>query len=88
MEIFICIVISTISLYLTIKTRKELKEKCASESYECKNVVNQRVLTAVKNFDKKGKQIIYAAVKLEGDELEHVLINLQDYSEITAEGEL
>lgn len=88
MELFICVVLSAVSMYFSVKTRKELKERRASESYECKNVVNQRVLQAVKNFDKKGKQIVYAVVKLEGDELEHVLLNLQDLSEITAEDEL
>lgn len=78
------IILAIISIVLSIKTMKAVKEQRASTSPECKNALNQRVLTTVKQYDKKGKQIVYCVVKLDGEELEHVIVNIQDFSEISA----
>lgn len=78
------IILAIISMVLSIKTMKAVKEQRASTSPECKNALNQRVLTTVKQYDKKGKQIVYCVVKLDGEELEHVIVNIQDFSVISA----
>lgn len=78
------IVLSCISLGISFALAKRLKQVSASAPSECKNALNARVVSAVKQYDKKGKQIVYCAVKLDGEELEHVLVNIQDLSSISA----
>lgn len=85
---FIAFVLSCISFALSLKLIKQLKQGTASAQTECKNALNARVVQSVKQYDKKGKQIVYCVVKLDGEELEHVLVNIQDLSLISpAEGE-
>lgn len=81
---YFAFILACVSCYLSMKALKMNKQARASAQPECKNAVNQRVVNSIKDSDKKGKQIIYAAVKFDGDELEHVLVNLQDLSVISA----
>lgn len=81
---YFAFILAVFSCYLSYKALKINKEARASAQPELKNAVNQRVVNSVKEFDKKGKQIIYCKVKFEGDELEHVLVNLEDLSVISA----
>lgn len=80
---FISFVLSCISLGISTALFKNLKQSAASAPSECKNALNARVVSAVKQYDKKGKQVVYCAVKLDGEELEHVLVNIQDLSSIS-----
>lgn len=81
---YLSIFLSLVSLFLSIKVMKSVKQKAVSAA-ECKNALNQRVVSSVKEYDKKGKQIVYAAVKFDGDEVEHILVNIQDLSSISVE---
>lgn len=81
---YISLILSIISLTFSFKVMKNIKKKSASAA-ECKNALNQRVVSSVKEYDKKGKQIVYAAVKFDGEEVEHILVNIQDLSSISVE---
>lgn len=84
MAAFISFVLSCISLGISAAIFKKLKQGSASAPSECKNALNSRVVSAVKQYDKKGMQVVYCAVKLDGEELEHILVNIQDLSSISA----
>lgn len=80
---FIAFVLACFSLGMTARNVKQLKQGTASAQSVCKNALNARVVSAVKQYDKKGKQIVYCAIKLDGDDLEHILVNIQDLSSIS-----
>lgn len=80
---YIAFILAVVSCFLSYKALKLNKLARSSVQPECKSVVNQRVLSAVKEFDKKGKQLVYCVVRFDGDELDHVLVNLQDFSVIS-----
>lgn len=80
---FIAFVLACISCGMNASLLKKLKQGSASAQSVCKNALNARVVSAVKQYDKKGKQIVYCAVKLDGEDLEHILVNIQDLSSIS-----
>lgn len=80
---FISFVMSCALFGLYVSLIKQLKKGSLSVQSVCKNALNARVVSAVRQYDKKGKQIVYCAVKLDGEELEHVLVNIQDLSSIS-----
>lgn len=82
---FISLILATISIILSFKVLKDVKKQCTASSPDCKNALNQKIINSIKSFDKKGKQIVYCVVKLDGDEVEHVLVNIQDLSVISVD---
>lgn len=80
---FISFVMSCFLFGLYVFLLKQMKKGSLSVQSVCKNALNARVVSAVRQYDKKGKQIVYCAVKLDGEELEHVLVNIQDLSSIS-----
>lgn len=82
---FISLILSTISIILSFKVLKDVKKQRTLSSPDFKNALNQKIVNSIKSFDKKGKQVVYCVVKLDGDELEHVLVNIQDLSVISVD---
>lgn len=82
---FISLILATISIILSFKVLKDVKNHRTVSSPDCKNALNQKIINSIKSFDKKGKQIVYCVVKLDGDEVEHVLVNIQDLSVISVD---